>query len=107
MYARFLLGGVQLTQTHPSQNIEHPSLASLLGSFSTPEYTVLAMDYCSGGELFDFIGDWHRLMPESLARRILGELAGAVGWMHSIGLVHRDIKLESKLNAGSAHFFRT
>lgn len=24
-----------------------------------------------------------------------GELARAVGWMHGVGLVHRDIKLES------------
>lgn len=26
---------------------------------------------------------------------MFAELVGAVGWMHEIGLVHRDIKLES------------
>lgn len=28
---------------------------------------------------------------------MFGELCDAVGWMHRVGLVHRDIKLESKL----------
>ena len=36
-----------------------------------------------------------RLVDEPLVRRIWGELCRAVAWMHSVGLVHRDIKLES------------
>ncbi|KAJ3768110.1 kinase-like domain-containing protein, partial [Lentinula raphanica] len=28
-------------------------------------------------------------------RRIFAELCKAVGWLHGVGLVHRDIKLES------------
>ncbi|KZV89054.1 kinase-like protein, partial [Exidia glandulosa HHB12029] len=28
-------------------------------------------------------------------KRIFGELASAVAWMHSVNVVHRDIKLES------------
>lgn len=34
-------------------------------------------------------------MTEPAIRRMWGELARAVGWMHGVGLVHRDIKLES------------
>ncbi|KDN40625.1 hypothetical protein RSAG8_07954, partial [Rhizoctonia solani AG-8 WAC10335] len=36
-------------------------------------------------------------MSESLLRRLWGELCRAVGWMHSVALVHRDIKLENIL----------
>ena len=32
----------------------------------------------------------------ALVRRIFGELSRAVGWLHEVGVVHRDIKLESK-----------
>lgn len=78
------------------QRIHHPSLVSLSSSFSTAVYTVLALDYAPGGELFDFLASWHKDMTEPLTRRMFGELASAVGWMHSIGLVHRDIKLESE-----------
>ncbi|ORY39738.1 kinase-like domain-containing protein [Leucosporidium creatinivorum] len=79
------------------KNIRHPSLVSLSASFSTPIYTVLVLDYAPGGELFDFLAQWHTSVEEPLARRIFGELCSAVGWMHSIGLVHRDIKLENIL----------
>lgn len=55
------------------------------------------LEYAAGGELFDFIASHHEETSEALVRRIFGELADVLGWMHSIGLVHRDIKLESKL----------
>ncbi|SCV73528.1 BQ2448_7454 [Microbotryum intermedium] len=77
--------------------VHHPSLVSLSTSFATPLYTVLVLDYCAGGELFDFLARWHDSLFEGLARRIFGELCAAVGWMHCIGLVHRDIKLENAL----------
>ncbi|KIK59099.1 hypothetical protein GYMLUDRAFT_169952, partial [Collybiopsis luxurians FD-317 M1] len=35
------------------------------------------------------------VVGESTLRRIFTELCKAVGWMHGVGLVHRDIKLES------------
>ena len=34
-------------------------------------------------------------LTEEVVRRIWGELCRAVAWMHGVGLVHRDIKLES------------
>ncbi|KAM0792035.1 hypothetical protein ACM66B_004743 [Microbotryomycetes sp. NB124-2] len=79
------------------KNVHHPALISLASSFTTPTQSVLALEYAPGGELFDFINTWHSSMTEPLVRRIFGELCSAVGWMHSIGLVHRDIKLENVL----------
>lgn len=60
-------------------------------------YTVLVLDFCKGGELFDFLQESYSQITEGLARRIVSELSDAVSWLHSVGLVHRDIKLESKL----------
>ncbi|GAA5980901.1 hypothetical protein JCM11641_005478 [Rhodosporidiobolus odoratus] len=79
------------------KTISHPSLVSLSSTFTTPLYTVLVLDFCPGGELFDFLTTWHSEITEGLARRMFGELADAVGWMHEMGLVHRDIKLENIL----------
>ncbi|GAA5989300.1 hypothetical protein JCM10908_001247 [Rhodotorula pacifica] len=79
------------------KTIQHPSLVSMFSSFSTPIYTALVLEYCDGGELFDFLASWHSHLTESLARRIFGELLSAVGWMHEICLIHRDIKLENIL----------
>lgn len=57
------------------------------------------LERVGGGELFDFIADHHDKIAqrEWLVRMLFGELANAVGWMHSINLVHRDIKLENIL----------
>lgn len=69
-------------------------------------YTVLVLDFCKGGELFDFLQESYSQITEGLARRIVSELSDAVGWMHSVGLVHRDIKLESKRNFLKTHFLK-
>ena len=55
------------------------------------------LECVGGGELLDLVdnAESHARMDEPLVRRIWGELCRAVAWMHSVGLVHRDIKLES------------
>lgn len=35
------------------------------------------------------------MMGEGFVRRVFGELGRGVGWLHEVGVVHRDIKLES------------
>ena len=55
------------------------------------------LEYVSGGELFNLVNSDSdfKWVTERAVRRMWGELARAVGWMHGVGLVHRDIKLES------------
>ncbi len=49
------------------------------------------------GELFSLVNsnEQYAKVTESAIRRMWGELCRAVGWMHGVGLIHRDIKLES------------
>ena len=56
------------------------------------------LEYVAGGELFELVNSDSRFahVTEAAIRRMWGELCLAVGWMHGVGLVHRDIKLESK-----------
>lgn len=68
----------------------------LISAFSTPFHTCLVLEYSPGGELFEFLADHHMDMSEALARRMFCELVDALAWTHGIGLVHRDIKLESE-----------
>ncbi|CAL1703349.1 unnamed protein product [Somion occarium] len=81
------------------RHISHPSIVSYLHSFSTPSYHCLVLEYVGGGDLFDLIdsAESHAMVDEALIRRMFGELCKAVGWMHGVGLVHRDIKLENIL----------
>ncbi|CAD6890829.1 unnamed protein product [Tilletia controversa] len=82
------------------KHISHPSLIHLVRSFCTRTYNILVLEAVSGGELFDLVAQHHAdiIAPrEWLVRRLVGELANAVGWMHRVNLVHRDIKLENIL----------
>ncbi|OJT13026.1 CBL-interacting serine/threonine-protein kinase 9 [Trametes pubescens] len=81
------------------RHIAHPSIVSYLHSFSTPSHHCLVLEHISGGELLDLVDNPESFarIDEPLVRRIWGELCKAVAWMHSVGLVHRDIKLENIL----------
>jgi protein-serine/threonine kinase len=70
-------------------------------SFTTSTHYCLVLEHIDGPELFDFINSDEKYahLDEPLLRQIWGELCKAVGWMHSVALVHRDIKLESKPHA--------
>ncbi|GLB35518.1 putative protein tyrosine kinase [Lyophyllum shimeji] len=81
------------------RHISHPNITPLLTHLSTPTHHVLVLPYLPGGDLLALVntdGAWTRLR-ESVLQRMWCELCRAVGWMHGVGLVHRDIKLENIL----------
>lgn len=79
------------------RHISHPNIVRFVNAFRTPQHYTLVLDAVDGGELFDLLAHHHAAIAERewLVRRLFGELAGAVGWMHANNLVHRDIKLEN------------
>ncbi|KAJ6606294.1 kinase-like protein [Mycena vulgaris] len=81
------------------RHIAHPNITALLAHLTTPAYHVLVMPYLSGGDLLGLVNSdaAHGALSEALLRRMWGELCKAVGWMHGVGLVHRDVKLENIL----------
>ncbi|KAF8626301.1 hypothetical protein AX15_004971 [Amanita polypyramis BW_CC] len=89
------------------RHISHPNITPLLSHLSTPTHYVLVFPYLPGGDLLALVNSdvmWSKL-GEDVVRRIWCELCKAVGWMHGVGLVHRDIKLENILLTTSV--FRT
>ncbi|KAF5367664.1 hypothetical protein D9757_010991 [Collybiopsis confluens] len=83
----------------PFEHISHPNITPLLSHLTTRTHHLLVLPYLPGGDLLGLVNDedtWNHL-GESTLRRIFAELCKAVGWMHGVGLVHRDIKLENIL----------
>lgn len=54
------------------------------------------MEYCSGGELFDYIVKKERL-AEPEARHFFRQIVCAIAYIHGAGYAHRDIKPENLL----------
>jgi serine/threonine protein kinase len=63
------------------------------------KYVGLVMEYASGGELFNLILA-RRFLMEREARRYFAQLILGVHQLHSMAVVHRDLKLENLLLDG-------
>ena len=78
------------------QSIHHPCLVHLKAWNIEMTRAILVLSYCPGGDLFDVASQHRDVLSPGLLRRMFAELIGAVGYLHELKIVHRDIKLESK-----------
>lgn len=76
--------------------LNHPNIVSLVEVMKSGKYIGIVLEYASGGELFDYILS-HKFLKENIAKKIFGQLVSGVDYMHSKGLIHRDLKLENLL----------
>ena len=74
--------------------LKHPNIVELKDSYQTPEQYVIVLEYCKGGTLLDYVVKHGKLSQEVVAA-IMTKLLSAVEYMHNMGVVHRDLKLEN------------
>lgn len=78
------------------QIVHHPSIVHLKAWKIEKTRAILVLSYCAGGDLFELASEHRDLLNPGLLRRIFSELVGALRYLHSAHIVHRDVKLESK-----------
>ncbi|KAM0923966.1 hypothetical protein ACQ4PT_005176 [Festuca glaucescens] len=70
----------------------HASVVTIKGAYEDAQYVHIVMELCEGGELFDRIV--HRgYFSERRAAEIARVIVGVVEACHSLGVMHRDLKL--------------
>ena len=77
------------------KSINHPCLVHLKAIGQQEKRSLLVLNYCPGGDLFDLATEWSQYLSPGLIRRIFSELVSATRYLHAKYIVHRDIKLES------------
>jgi len=73
------------------ESLEHDNIARLRGHFPAFRTEFIVMEFCEGSTLAELLSR-HGAFPEEQAKRILGQLASALQFVHERGVVHRDLK---------------
>ncbi|KAG8225023.1 hypothetical protein J437_LFUL006034 [Ladona fulva] len=85
-----------LTELAAMKILDHQNICRLIQALETENYIFMVLEYCPGGELFDYIVEKDRL-SEVESRSFFRQIISAVGYVHNLGYAHRDLKPENLL----------
>ena len=86
--------------------LEHPNVIQIIGSQdetlisftkTTKKYSSILMEYCPHGDFFNFMRKHREGFDEKLIRSYFRQLIEGLGYLHSVGVYHLDLKLENLL----------
>jgi hypothetical protein len=79
------------------KRLDHAHISKLVETYEDEGHLYLIMELCSGGDLYS-----RDPYTEDQAARIMGSILSAVDFMHSHGIIHRDLKYENILFANQS-----
>ncbi|XP_028042605.1 RAC serine/threonine-protein kinase [Bombyx mandarina] len=91
-----------ITENRVLKKTKHPFLTALRYSFQTADRVCFVMEYANGGELFFHLSR-ERSFTEDRTRFYGAEIVSALGYLHSEGIIYRDLKLENLLLDKDGH----
>ena len=74
--------------------LDHPNIIKLFDCYQDKSYYYMVEEYCSGGDLFDYIQK-EKFFTEKKAGVIFNQILSAVNHLHKKKIVHRDLKPEN------------
>uniref|UniRef100_A0A8C1JMF9 Maternal embryonic leucine zipper kinase n=1 Tax=Cyprinus carpio TaxID=7962 RepID=A0A8C1JMF9_CYPCA len=84
------------TEIEAMKNLSHQHVCRLYHVIETSSKIYMVLEYCPGGELFDYIIAKDRLSEEE-TRVFFRQIISALAYVHSKGYAHRDLKPENLL----------
>ena len=78
------------------KTLRHNSIVKILETIETENYILIIMENISGGNLLSFVKKRTKL-NEKTAHFIFRQLISSIKFIHSKGIIHRDIKLDNIL----------
>ena len=75
---------------------DHPHLLKLIDVLESPRHLYIVVEYAAKGELFNFLVE-HKSLDEGMAMKFFRQIIYGLEYLHSLGICHRDLKLENIL----------
>ncbi len=85
-----------LREARAAAGLHHPNIVPIHDAGQLGDYYYIAAAFIEGGTLRDILRAQGRPAPAT-AVRLVSRLADALGYAHSQGIVHRDVKPENVL----------
>jgi protein-serine/threonine kinase len=90
------------TERNVLETVSHPFIVNLAYAFQTPKKLYFVLEYCAGGELFFHLSRAGRF-SEWRCRFYASEILLAIGHLHSLDIIYRDMKPENVLLDAEGH----
>uniref|UniRef100_A0AAQ6IFV7 CaM kinase-like vesicle-associated protein n=1 Tax=Anabas testudineus TaxID=64144 RepID=A0AAQ6IFV7_ANATE len=74
--------------------VNHPNILQLIDTFETRKEYFIIQELATGGDVFDWILDQGNY-TEKDASNVIRQVLEAVAYLHSLNIVHRNLKLEN------------
>eukprot|EP00428_Durinskia_dybowskii_P078564 CAMPEP_0170361836 /NCGR_PEP_ID=MMETSP0117_2-20130122/4014_1 /TAXON_ID=400756 /ORGANISM="Durinskia baltica, Strain CSIRO CS-38" /LENGTH=931 /DNA_ID=CAMNT_0010616219 /DNA_START=249 /DNA_END=3044 /DNA_ORIENTATION=- len=78
------------------KRLHHPNIIQFVDVFEDADHLMMIMEFCPGQELFDVILN-RKYFQEEDAKPIFAQVARALFYLHSVNILHRDVKPENVL----------
>ena len=82
--------------------MRHKSVVKLFETFETEKHYLFIMELCAGGDLLSYVRK-RRKVNEKVAKYLFKQIIEGIGYIHSKGILHRDIKLDNILLDHNGH----
>lgn len=84
------------TEIEIMKRIRHRHVVTMYELYETPKCLWMILELVSSGDIHHFLAK-HNNYHEGIAARLMRQILQGVHYLHSLGIVHRDLKLENIL----------
>jgi len=78
------------------KELDHPNIIRFFECYQDQKCYHLVLEYCEGSDLVKLV-EKHKGLSEGLAKKFIFQAMLAINYLHTVGIVHRDVKLDNFL----------